>query len=325
MSTITQDFTYSFTDSGGNVFDVTITATNSEEDPDTYTASAASGTVNGSSVIGLSTFYEADNLINISGANGYSTFTGFSYSGVAVETADGTEWNMYNDPDTGNSVTISVIENGGDVIPADFQVVPTLSCFTPGTLISTPTGSTPVEDLQIGDLILNHVGESVPVKWIGAQRFHPVFIKDGLPVCIRQSALGNGLPSRDLDVSPGHAMYIDDCLLIDAKAMINGTTITQVTQWEGDIEYFHIETEHHEIILAEGALAETFVDNVSRVCFNNYSEYQALYPDTPEMIELDIPRVSHQRQLPNTIKHKLEQISQELMGDGDTGKVLRVG
>jgi hypothetical protein len=120
-------------------------------------------------------------------------------------------------------------------------------------------------------------------------------------------------------------MYIDDCLLIDAKAMINGTTITQVTQWEGDIEYFHIETEHHEIILAEGALAETFVDNVSRVCFNNYSEYQALYPDTPEMIELDIPRVSHQRQLPNTIKHKLEQISQELMGDGDTGKVLRVG
>jgi hypothetical protein len=193
--------------------------------------------------------------------------------------------------------------------------IPTIPCFTLGTLISTPTGSTPVQDLVIGDLILNHLGQSVPVKWIGRQRFHPAFIKDGLPVCIRQGALGHGLPLRDLYVSPGHAFYIDDCLLIDAKAMINGTTISQVTQWEGDVEYFHIETEHHEIILAEGAPTETFMDNISRTCFNNYSEYQELYPEEHEMIELDIPRVSHQRQLPNAIKHRLEAISQVLIGE----------
>ena len=60
--------------------------------------------------------------------------------------------------------------------------------------------------------------------------------------------------------------------------MINGTTITQVTQWEGDVEYLHIETEDHELILAEGAPTETFMDNASRTCFNNYAEYQALYP-----------------------------------------------
>ena len=69
------------------------------------------------------------------------------------------------------------------------------------------------------------------------------------------------MPLRDLFVSPGHALYVDNCLLIDAKALVNGTTITQVTQWEGDLEYFHIETEHHEIILAEGTPAETFMDN----------------------------------------------------------------
>ena len=121
------------------------------------------------------------------------------------------------------------------------------------------------------------------------------------------------MPLRDLFVSPGHALYVDNCLLIDAKALVNGTTITQVTQWEGDLEYFHIETEHHEIILAEGTPAETFMDNVSRICFNNYSEYESLYPQASEMMELDIPRVSHQRQLPNAVKAKLEAISGVLM------------
>ena len=190
-----------------------------------------------------------------------------------------------------------------------------IACFTPDTLISTPTGSTPVQDLQIGDLILNHLGQAVPVKWIGRQQIHPAFAGESLPICIKQGALGNDLPARDLYVSPGHALYIDNCLLIDAKALVNGTTITQVTQWEGDVQYLHIETEHHEIILAEGTPAETFMDNVSRTCFNNYSEYESLYPQATEMIELDIPRVSHQRQLPNALKAKLAAISEVLMGE----------
>jgi len=199
------------------------------------------------------------------------------------------------------------------------------ACFTPNTLISTPTGNVAVKDLHIGDLILNHAGESVPVKWIGNQRIHPAFAGDSLPIYMMQGALGNGLPLRDLYVSPGHAFYIDDSLLIDAKALVNGITITQVTQWEGDIEYFHIETENHEIILAEGAPAETFMDNVSRACFNNHSQYQVLYPNAKEMTELDIPRISHQRQLPNAVKKQLEQIAQELLGEGDRAKRRIVG
>jgi hypothetical protein len=199
------------------------------------------------------------------------------------------------------------------------------ACFIPNTLISTPIRSIPVQDLQIGDLILNHLGESVPVKWIGTQRFHPAFAGDKLPICISAGALGNGLPLRDLYVSPHHAMYVDDCLLIEAKALINGTTINQVTQWEGDIEYLHIETEHHEIILAEGAPAETFMDHISRTCFNNYSQYQELYPEDHEMMELDIPRVRYQRQLPNAVKRKLEAISEVLMGGGHGVKAQMVG
>ncbi|MEA9603817.1 Hint domain-containing protein [Polynucleobacter sp. JS-JIR-II-c23] len=221
---------------------------------------------------------------------------------------------MYHDAQDGTGLTIvNVTNNGSPWVSSDPGN--SFACFTPNTLISTPTGSTPVKDLHIGDLILNHQGQSVPVKWIGRQRFHPAFAGESLPICIRQGALGNDLPLRDLFVSPGHALYIDNCLLIDAKALVNGTTITQVTQWEGDVQYLHIETEHHEIILAEGTPAETFMDNVSRTCFNNYSEYESLYPQATEMIELDIPRVSHQRQLPNAVKNKLEVVASSLLGD----------
>jgi hypothetical protein len=324
MSTITQNFTYDFTDDNGNTFNVVVTATNSIADPNTYVATAASGTVNSLSVTGLSSFYGANQQINISGDPGYSTATGFSYDGVSIETTDGKEWNMYYDPGADSYIAYSTGEEDG-VIPDSFQVVGTPVCFTRNTLISTPTGSTLVQDLRIGDLILNHLGQAVPVKWIGRQRFHPAFAGDKLPICIGQGALGNDLPLRDLYVSPGHALYIDNCLLIDAKALVNGTTITQVTQWEGDVEYFHIETEHHEIILAEGAPAETFMDNVSRTCFNNYSEYETLYPQAHEMIELDIPRVSHKRQLPNAVKRKLEAISEGLMGEGYRAKERMVG
>jgi hypothetical protein len=209
-----------------------------------------------------------------------------------------------------DSTDIYTYTSGGTV--SSTLIAP--SCFTPGTLISTPTGCTPVQDLAIGDLILNNVGQSVPVKWIGTQRLHPAFARDHFPVCIRAGALGHDLPLRDLYVSPCHALYIDHCLLVQAKALVNGISITQMTQWKGDLLYLHIETEHHEIILAEGAPTETFMDNISRANFNNYSEYQTLYPEAHEMIELDLPRVCHQRQLPNVVKNTLEEIAEGLMG-----------
>ena len=53
----------------------------------------------------------------------------------------------------------------------------TITCFCAGTLIATPLGETPVQDLRIGDQILTACGRPVPVKWIGRQtvstRFGP--------------------------------------------------------------------------------------------------------------------------------------------------------
>lgn len=79
-------------------------------------------------------------------------------------------------------------------------------------------------------------------------------------------------------VSPKHSMFLDG-MLIPAERLINGASIVQLEAME-EIAYFHIELAEHDVIHAEGALSETFVDDNSRGMFHNACEFHALYPDT---------------------------------------------
>ena len=99
-----------------------------------------------------------------------------------------------------------------------------------------------------------------------------------------------------------------DGVLCQAELLVNGTTITRVPLSEFVESYtvYHVETEAHEIILANGAPAETFVDNVSRRAFDNFVEFEALHGQYPtEMKELPYPRASNARHLPARIKKRL--------------------
>jgi glycosyltransferase involved in cell wall biosynthesis len=74
-------------------------------------------------------------------------------------------------------------------------------------------------------------------------------------------------------------MFLDG-VLIPASALLNGTSIVQLETVE-QVEYFHLEPDTHDVILAEGAPSETFVDDDSRGMFHNAGEYRLLYPDAP--------------------------------------------
>jgi hypothetical protein len=151
-------------------------------------------------------------------------------------------------------------------------------CYTPGTRITTPAGEVPVEDFQIGDLVTTASGVAKPIKWIG-RRTHPAEQVDAhpnlRPVLIRKNALGEALPHRDLIVSPMHSMLVDE-VLIPAVALVNGVSILR-RETSGVVEYIYIELEEHDIVLAEGAPAETFLDDNDRSMFENASEYYDLY------------------------------------------------
>lgn len=217
-------------------------------------------------------------------------------------------------PNGDYNFTASAAQTPGIFAPANFPSVATASnipivCFLAGTRIATPSGEVAVETLKAGDLVLTADGNAVPVLWLGRQSVSGLFgmAEASRPVRIAAGALGEGLPKRDLRLTAGHALLLDGTL-INAGALVNGTTISRLGRAElGDrFTVYHIETERHEIVLAEGVPSETFIDNVSRRRFDNHAEFEALFgtPDRP-MTEMDQPRALSARQVPAAIRARV--------------------
>lgn len=188
-------------------------------------------------------------------------------------------------------------------------------CFLGGTMIACPDGERAVESLRIGDLVLTADGRAVPVKWLGRQTISTMFgmPEARQPVCIRAGALGQGLPANDLRLTATHAILIDG-VLVHAGALVNGTTIRRIPAAELEERFvvYHIETENHEIVLAEGTPAETFIDNVSRQRFDNHGEYEALYGADSAMEQLEQPRAMSHRQVPAAIHARIAKAAAAL-------------
>lgn len=176
------------------------------------------------------------------------------------------------------SFTLSGIPAGASITfdPATHTI--TYACFLRGTRVATPRGEVAVEDLQPGDEVLTLGRGKARIKWIGRRVFDPKMLdrpRDALPIRVSRDAIAENVPHRDLWLSPDHALFLDD-VLIPVKLLVNGTTIVQ-ERVEEPFEYFHIELDHHDVILVEGAFAETYLDLGNRQMFGQPNVFQ-LFP-----------------------------------------------
>ena len=185
-------------------------------------------------------------------------------------TAGGTAFNIYHG---GAGLYYGTSAGSG---PLSFTFSSNVPCFLRGTRIATDCGEVPVEALLPGDRVRTFAGVLRPIRWIGRRRY----LRDPLarmiwhsvaPVRIRRDALADGVPGRDLLLSPDHSLYLRGHL-INAKTLVNGASIVQ-DMHIGDLEYFHLELDRHEVILAEGAAAETYLDNGNRAQFANAGDH----------------------------------------------------
>jgi autotransporter passenger strand-loop-strand repeat protein len=164
-----------------------------------------------------------------------------------------------------------------------------VSCFARGTRIATVSGAVAVEALRIGDRVTTVSGEARPIIWIGRRsidcRRHPT-PETVSPVRLQAHAFGPGLPQRDLLLSPDHALYLDG-VLIPVKYLINGDTVAQ--QDCRHVTYYHLELASHDVILAEGLPAETYLETGHRAAFSNGDAAVQLHPIfAPETVDAQL-------------------------------------
>ncbi|HVY17109.1 MAG TPA: Hint domain-containing protein [Rhodopila sp.] len=159
-------------------------------------------------------------------------------------------------------------------------------CFLPGTYIATPDGDRTVETLARGDLVLTASGAERPITWIGkgkvlAQRSQRTA---ATPVIIRKGAFAPNVPNRDLHVTKGHSFFFDDPsgeVLIPVEFLVNHRSILWDDHTSREVTVYHVELETHDLLLANGAVAESYRDDGNRWLFANANDGWLFPPKHP--------------------------------------------
>jgi hypothetical protein len=159
-------------------------------------------------------------------------------------------------------------------------------CFARGTRILTPAGEIAIEDLEVGDHVHTMDHGPQPIRWISSSR---VAARDNLaPIKISSGAMGN---TGDLCVSPQHKMLVSGAraelyfgtseVLVPAKMLVNDCSIRPVIS--GEVEYFHMLFDEHEIVWAEGIPTESFHPGEQALDTLQSAEAEEIFQIFPEL------------------------------------------
>lgn len=171
----------------------------------------------------------------------------------------------------GNDGYVTYYDDKGDEIGrTEFEEIEEIvPCFTPGTTIATPKGERRVEDLRVGDKVITRDNGIQEIRWLGAKQLNWQQLNASShlkPIMIKAGALGNGLPERDMLVSPNHrvlvandktAIYFEEREVLAAAKHLVGTEGIQNVDTLGTT-YIHFMFDHHEVVLSNGAWTESF-------------------------------------------------------------------
>lgn len=183
-----------------------------------------------------------------------------------------TDFDPYsNDVRLGEGVAAPVLDTGFFPI-----------CFTAGTLIETEQGLRAVETLVAGDKVLTRDDGLQPLIWVGRRQLSERELRSTpkwRPIRIAANALGDGLPRRDVEVSPQHRvlvrsriaqrMFDTEEVLVAAKELVAMPDIDRADDLT-EVTYFHLMFDTHQIVFAEGAEMESlFIGPMTLATFDS--------------------------------------------------------
>lgn len=178
-----------------------------------------------------------------------------------------------------------------DVQSVNISPVPVPVCYAAGTLLHTPDGPVRVEDLRPGTQLVTKDDGPQPIRWVGwTEHAWPGTEEKLRPVRIPKGSLGDGLPVRDLLVSPQHRILIskeafpflptDFEQFAPALSLIGYRGIAQ-DQACRTVRYYHVLLARHSIIRAERLCSESFFPGpiaMRNLSFANRVQILSLYP-----------------------------------------------
>lgn len=133
-------------------------------------------------------------------------------------------------------------------------------CFCEGTRILTARGEVPVEELRAGDLAVTHMGELLPVLWVGMRHYPFGAPEEHRPIVLRPGAMGPDLPKRPLKLSPQHRLVLGaeggERKMGPAKALLGEACVHQQKQAR-PVTYYHVLMPRHAVLMAEGVPTES--------------------------------------------------------------------
>ena len=240
-------------------------------------------------------------------------FLGFASTGHSVAISnwftvtgdDGSSFKMWGIR-TGNSQSSDPIGNGDFIFVSEQPLLPNVTytvtyqnnstppeaysnfaiCFAKHTQLLTPSGPVAVETLEVGQEVITADHGVQKVQWIGRRVIDQAELRAVpklRPIRITAGAMGQGLPARDLWISPQHRMLacskIAERMFGDKEVLISANKLTSlpgiyVDEAIAEVEYFHVLFDHHEIIFAEGCPSESL-----------YTGHEALKAIAPEARE----------------------------------------
>lgn len=147
---------------------------------------------------------------------------------------------------------------------------PHTPCFTVGTRVATDKGAVAIEDLRLGDLVLTRDNGYRPLRWIGARSFDAAELRrypQLQPLRIAAGALGEGMPSRDMLVSPQHQLLLFGILARawggETEMLAPAVTLDYLPgvtrEVQSAVTYVHVMFDAHEVIWADGCWSESFL------------------------------------------------------------------
>lgn len=193
----------------------------------------------------------------------------------------------------------SLVESNYGGMYSDVEQDAFITCFAAGTLIATKQGLVDIAQLAVGDKVCTMDRGFQPIRWIGARRVRAT--GRYTPIIIAAGALGQGLPTRELRLSPQHRILVRSKIaqrmfgtsevLLAAKKMLGIPGVSVATD-QKYVTYWHFLFDQHEIVFSEGAATESFF--VGPMALDGLesearSEILALFPELAQGAKLPTP------------------------------------